>query len=133
MVLVDMRGRMTYKPRYFLDKELYCKCGCDRGGLTAMDACILWLADAIRSECGFPLHVNSALRCPAHNKAVGGAPNSYHLKGQAMDIRPCLGADFLFQLKKLYEVAERLNPKGGVGMYEKFVHVDCGPKRRWKG
>ena len=32
--------------------------------------------------------VTSGLRCPAHNKAVGGEPNSSHLRGTALDIVP---------------------------------------------
>lgn len=30
--------------------------------------------------------VTSTYRSPAHNKAVGGVPNSYHLRGRAIDI-----------------------------------------------
>jgi hypothetical protein len=30
--------------------------------------------------------VTSTLRSPAHNRAVGGVPNSYHLRGRAIDI-----------------------------------------------
>ena len=30
--------------------------------------------------------VTSTLRTPAHNRAVGGVPNSYHLRGRAIDI-----------------------------------------------
>ena len=30
--------------------------------------------------------VTSVKRSPAHNRAVGGAPNSYHLAGRAIDI-----------------------------------------------
>lgn len=30
--------------------------------------------------------ITSAFRSPAHNKAVGGVPNSYHLQGRAIDI-----------------------------------------------
>jgi uncharacterized protein YcbK (DUF882 family) len=35
-------------------------------------------------DCALP--VSSAWRSPEHNKAVGGAPNSAHLSGQAVDI-----------------------------------------------
>jgi hypothetical protein len=30
--------------------------------------------------------ITSAWRSPAHNRAVGGVPNSYHLQGRAIDI-----------------------------------------------
>jgi len=34
---------------------------------------------------GFPMHINSWYRCPALNKAVGGAANSQHMAGEAID------------------------------------------------
>ena len=42
--------------------------------------------DPIRERWGVPLYVNSGYRCPELNKLVGGAPNSYHLRGMAADI-----------------------------------------------
>jgi uncharacterized protein YcbK (DUF882 family) len=124
---------MMYKPKYFDESETYCKCGCGLGGFQVMDERVLWLADIIRIECGFPLVVNSAIRCPRHNAAeVKGELRSFHLRGQAIDFRPCKGPEFPKQLKKLREVSDRLNPKGGVGRYDHFVHIDTGPKRRWR-
>ena len=40
-------------------------------------------AASIGAEWGI---VTSLLRSPAHNRAVGGAPNSFHLYGRAIDI-----------------------------------------------
>lgn len=34
-----------------------------------------------------PIDISSGVRCEAHNKAVGGAPESQHLKGTAADLR----------------------------------------------
>lgn len=42
--------------------------------------------ELIRRCCGFPLTINSALRSPCCNAAVGGAVSSDHLTGDAADI-----------------------------------------------
>ena len=39
-----------------------------------------------RDMYGKPIRVNSGFRSPAVNKAVGGAPNSQHTRGEAADI-----------------------------------------------
>lgn len=44
--------------------------------------------DPIRERWGTPVIVNSGFRCPSVNKAVMGAWNSQHMRGQAADIRP---------------------------------------------
>lgn len=42
--------------------------------------------DGIREKVGIPILVSSGYRCPLLNKAVGGVPNSQHLKGLAADL-----------------------------------------------
>jgi hypothetical protein len=44
------------------------------------------LLDPVRELWGGPLTVNSGFRCPALNAAVGGAPASQHIRGEAADI-----------------------------------------------
>ena len=39
-------------------------------------------------EKGFKFTINSGYRCPELNKAIGGASNSQHTKGQAVDLKP---------------------------------------------
>ena len=39
-----------------------------------------------RDMYGKPIRVNSGFRSPAVNRAVGGAPNSQHTRGEAADI-----------------------------------------------
>ena len=78
------------------------------------------------------IHVISAYRSPKTNqmlaaKSHGVAKKSYHMKGMAMDIAiPGVGT------KDLRDAAMSLK-LGGVGFYPRsgFVHVDCGPVRRW--
>ena len=59
----------------------------------------------------------------------GAAKNSYHIKGQAVDIR-IPG----YKASVLRRAAYELNI-GGVGYYptRRFVHVDVGPVRYWTG
>jgi len=40
----------------------------------------------VRDLYGKVIHINSGYRCPALNKAIGGAVNSQHLEGKAADI-----------------------------------------------
>ena len=42
--------------------------------------------EPLREHFGIPIVVSSGYRCPALNRAVGGVPNSQHLKGEAADI-----------------------------------------------
>lgn len=39
-----------------------------------------------RRLIGMPIYVSSGYRCKRLNTLVGGAPNSYHLRGRAADI-----------------------------------------------
>lgn len=47
-----------------------------------MDECL----DKVRELWGKPIGVNSGYRCYELNKAVGGAKNSQHMRGEAADI-----------------------------------------------
>ena len=69
--------------KYFESKEFECGCGC---GLTitseAFDA-----ITALRRSYGKSLVINSAARCESHNKSVGGASESKHIKRHAFDVK----------------------------------------------
>ena len=43
--------------------------------------------DELRRLYEHPIIITSGYRCPALNKAVGGKPNSQHVKGQAADLK----------------------------------------------
>jgi len=81
-----------------------------------------------------PIHVISGYRSPETNamlrkRGKGAAKNSYHIQGKAVDIR--LPG---YRTSVLRRTAFKLR-KGGVGYYphQKFVHIDVGPIRYWKG
>ena len=83
---------------------------------------------ALRSGLGVPVIVRSGYRCPTHNRAVGGAANSYHLRGMA--------ADIVAQGKSVAEVTAEARKRfkgGGIGIYSDHVHVDIGREREWQG
>lgn len=68
-------------------------------------------------------HTNEMLR----SRSGGVAKNSYHMKGQAIDLR--LNGCRLADLRR----AALALRAGGVGYYpgSNFVHVDTGPVRSW--
>ena len=87
----------------------------------------------IRDCVAMPIIINSAYRCEAHNKSVGGSENSQHLLGKAADIvikglDPVLDTyDYLDDLMLSGEILQ-----GGLGMYQTFTHYDIRKtKARW--
>ncbi len=69
---------------------------------------------------GKPLHINSGYRCPAHNRNVGGVPNSQHVLGTAADAALPAGLSF-GQFK--WHVLQL--PFDGIGFYpDDFIHLD---------
>lgn len=82
---------------------------------------------ALRDLLGAPMIVNSGYRSAAHNAAVGGAKNSYHMKAEAFDINMSNHDPHEF------EAAARKVGFTGFGYYPKngFMHIDTGPVRTW--
>jgi uncharacterized protein YcbK (DUF882 family) len=74
-----------------------------------------------------PLIINSGYRTPEHNKAVGGAENSQHLYGTAVDVRVPKG----LTVEAFAAMAESVG-FDGIGLYHGRIHVDVrGYKARW--
>ena len=69
--------------------------------------------DRVREAYGAPIRVSSGYRCYRLNKAVGGKPNSQHLKGQAADL-------VTDDLKKLGNVIRR------VGGFDQLIYAHVG-------
>lgn len=110
--------------RHFVRREFACKCGC---GFDTIDAATLEIIENVRVHFDTPVIINSAARCPDHNRAVGGASNSQHLYGRAADIR-VTGVD----PADVHEFIDTTYPDASLGLYSTFVHVDTrtnGPAR----
>lgn len=99
--------------------------------------------EPIRNEWGAGLRVVSGYRTPDKNRRVGGARNSMHVRGLALDLVP-VGEDGRFHVEALHALADRMQrdgriPPGGLGLYlradgsGRFSHVDCrGHLARWR-
>ena len=62
--------------------------GCvDAKVYTSLKALCENVLQPLRDMVLFPILVTSGFRCPKLNKAVGGAKNSQHMKGEAADIK----------------------------------------------
>ena len=91
----------------------------------------LFLVDAVRKYYGKPVTITSAYRCPEYNKLCGGASQSWHMQGYAID--------FVVMGVASYKVRDLLIKwrnegtfKGGVGRYSTFTHVDTrGGNATW--
>lgn len=86
--------------------------------------------DAIVDQYG-KLIINSWYRDPDTNARAGGASNSQHLYGNAVDVR--LSRANAAQ-QKAFEKAMDSSWHGGVGRGMSklgFTHLDLGPNRRW--
>ncbi|HYE84728.1 MAG TPA: D-Ala-D-Ala carboxypeptidase family metallohydrolase [Vicinamibacterales bacterium] len=84
--------------------------------------------EAIRASCGHqPIAVLSAYRSPAHNRKVGGARNSQHVQGRALDLRPPKGWTVARFYERIRALAPALPDLKGIGRYATFVHIDVRP------
>lgn len=106
--------------RHFQRAEFRCPCGRCGGFPAEPSEALVRLADKVREHFGAPATVSSGVRCQAHNDELSGSvPNSYHLRGKAMDfcVRGVPGAELLAYVKTLsIHYAYQIN--------ESFIHMD---------
>lgn len=80
------------------------------------------------SASGKSLTITSGFRDPSRNAAAGGAKNSAHTSGKAVDIQ------FRGNVEDTVNLIQKASASGigGIGVYRPgFVHLDTGPKRVW--
>jgi zinc D-Ala-D-Ala carboxypeptidase len=104
--------------RYFKKEEFWCPC-C---GKEKMQPDFLLMMDTIRMLHGGPLYINSGWRCESHNTDIGGALNSAHPRGWAVDIS-VLGS------RKRYELMSICFRVGitRMGVMNTALHIDMDP------
>ncbi|MBU1218503.1 DUF882 domain-containing protein [Myxococcota bacterium] len=92
------------------------------------------LSNIVRKFSAQRVNIFSAYRSPRYNEELRKklhevARRSYHLKGQALDFN-LEGVDTAALARYLRRIHH-----GGVGYYphSTFIHMDTGPRRRWRG
>lgn len=104
----------------FSVKEFACK---DGSNTIKIDLDLIPLIQRFRNYVEAGVYFNSAYRTPSYNKKVGGATNSYHVKGQALDIPFLNSYKYLTSRKKMCAFFNTLGVKGII-IYPTFIHVD---------
>ena len=106
--------------KFFSCNELKCK-GTNE---INMDEEFMEKLVSIRDKLNLPMIITSGYRSKEHNEAIGGAKNSPHLQGKAVDIA-CYG-------EKAYKIVQLALAEGftGIGVKQKgthgarFIHID---------
>jgi uncharacterized protein YcbK (DUF882 family) len=129
-VKIFAKGSKVQLTKNFNSNEFDCKCKRPTCKQTLIDMEHVLNMQALRDRVGKAITQTCAYRCPEHNKEVGGASGSQHLKGYASDI--------VIQGMTPNEVAALAEPIfNGLGRYDTFTHVDSrdmlqkGAKARW--
>lgn len=110
------------KITYFKPTEFVCSCGCGRGA-DEMNEQFVAALDLARKRAGLPFRVTSGFRCARHNKNVGGAADSSHTRGLAVDIAIQTSAQRYEILTALMGFFDR------IGLGKGFIHVDMDPTK----
>lgn len=127
---------MGVTSQHFSSAELACHgmaskapCGCE--GANECKQVLVDALEELRGIVGVPVDVDDAYRCPVHNKAVGGVPDSEHLQGIAADIR-IHGMDAEGMYQHALQVPAFANGGIGVATHQGYIHVDTRSRpARW--
>ena len=107
--------------RFFKLEEFKCPCGRKECDAPAMDMTTLLKLDGLRLELGESMQVTSGARCSFWNKRVGGADQSQHLLGRAVDIS-CPDGVYMRRLLLL-----AMKHGFSVGVKKHLIHLDTRP------
>lgn len=116
------KGKATQLSTNFKSTEFDCH-GNGCCSTTDIDPELIKFLQKIRDHFGTSVTINSGYRCPTHNRNIGGASQSYHMKGKAADIVVKGHTP-----KEVAQYAESLGMKG-IGVYKTFTHIDTRPSK----
>ena len=90
------------------------------------------LVDFLEYLLCFNLHftITSAKRSIADNKAAGGVPNSQHLFGEAIDIKPYGSTTYGQLLEYIHSYSDNIHVFDQLILYSSFIHISFGDRNR---
>lgn len=107
----------------FRRSEFLCspECGCSHD--FNMDLHFIMQLQELRTQCGFPIVINSGYRCPEWNAKKGGSETSWHMQGLAVDIH-CVD-----NIRRLAIVKHAIALSfSDIGIAKTFIHLDNRPQ-----
>lgn len=107
-------------PTHFRLREFQSKDGTDE---VVISVKLIHMLEQIRRITDQPVSINSGYRSPAHNRSIGGSPNSRHVLGKAADIVVGRLHNNACNALKIAILASQLG-FNGIGVYPTFTHVD---------
>lgn len=125
MLVIVTTDKQKQLQTHFMGKEMACKDGTAEY-MYAPE--LMRVLESIREHFGKPVIINSGYRTPEWNTKVGGAKNSYHVKGMAADI-VVKGVS----PKQVAKYASVIMQNGGVIRYTNFTHIDVRSQKYRKG
>jgi len=95
----------------------------DSAIFTKVDSNLVNIFDSIQSEFGKPIKIKWGFRDPKTNRMVGGARNSAHMSGKALDLY--LDKPNRDSIKRLITISSKYNILG-IGVYSdaQVLHID---------
>lgn len=74
--------------------------------------------------------ITSARRTPDQNKACNGAPNSQHLFGEAIDMKPYGSTTYDQLLEYIHKYSDNVHVFDQLILYPSFIHISFGVRNR---
>lgn len=81
-------------------------------------------------SANFHFTVTSAKRTPEENESAGGAPNSQHLTGEAIDIKPYGSTTYDMLLLYIRNYSQYSHAFDQLILYPTFIHISFGERNR---
>jgi len=110
----EHNNNITIAPHFNL-KEFQCPC-CGR---VMLDDLILTFVSEVRGRYGKPVIITSGYRCETHNLYIGGAEDSKHLVGEAVD----LAVPKDYQNSEYFNIIKEVVTKWGLLVIPESDHI----------